>query len=70
MDKSEPVRERVLNAVNAGMRHTDSVAIHADSSEAFVRRILNGLADDGNIQKIIGRAHNTYLPIDGELNDQ
>lgn len=62
MEKSETVRERVLNAVNAGMRHTDSVAIFADSSEAFVRRVLNELASDGEIQKISGRAHHTYIP--------
>ena len=66
MEKSETVRERVLNAVNAGMRHTDSVAIFADSSEAFVRRVLNELADEGEIQKIAGRAHHTYLPKEEE----
>ena len=67
MNKHETVRERVLNAVNSGMRHTDSVAIHVDSSEAFVRRVLNELAADGEIQKISGRAHHTYLPMgDGE----
>jgi diketogulonate reductase-like aldo/keto reductase len=62
MEKSKTVRERALEAVNAGMRHADSVAIYADSSEAFVRRILNDLANDGEIQKIIGRSHHTYLP--------
>jgi DNA-binding IscR family transcriptional regulator len=64
MEKSETVRERALNAVNAGMCHVDSVAIFADSSEAFVRRILNELAAEGEIQKITGRAHHTYLPIE------
>lgn len=60
--EKQTVRERVLNAVNAGMCHVDSVALHADSSEAFVRRVLNELADEGEIQKITGRAHHTYLP--------
>ena len=62
MEKSETIRERVLDAVNTGMRHTDSVAIVADSSEAYCRRVLNELAADGEIQKITGRAHHTYLP--------
>ena len=64
---NKTVRERVLIAVNAGMCHVDSIAIHSDSSEAFVRRVCNELAADGEIQKITGRAHHTYLPIDEEL---
>lgn len=63
----EKVRARVLEAVIAGMRHTDSVAIHSDTSEAYCRRILNELAGAGEIKKIIGRSHHTYLPIGGEI---
>lgn len=62
MEKNQPVKERVLEAVNAGMKHVDSVAIYADSSEAFVRRVLNKLAAEGEIKKVCGRAHHTFLP--------
>ena len=58
------VKERVLDAVNAGMEHVDSIAIYTDSSEAYCRRICNKLADEGKIEKVCGRAHHTFLPLE------
>ena len=66
MDKNPSVRKRVVIAVNEGMRHVDTIAIHVDSSEAYVRRVCEELAANGYTTKIEGRAHNTYTPIKGD----
>jgi len=55
-------RDKIMIAIAKGMVHTDSIAMHSDTSEAYCRRVLNELAADGEIQKIIGRSHHTYLP--------
>lgn len=65
MSKAIPVKDRVIDAMKQGCKHVDSIALLADSSETFVRRVLNKLAEDGDIQKVYGRAHHTYL-LNGE----
>lgn len=59
----QPVRERILDALVAGMKHCDSISIYADTSEAYVRQVCNKMADEGLIKKEYGRAHNSYYLI-------
>lgn len=56
------LEKKIIIAIDAGMRHIDSIAIHANSSEAYTRRICNKLAESGNIIKVSGKAQHTYLP--------
>jgi cytochrome c553 len=55
-------KDNIIKAIAGGMVHTDSIALYSDTSVAYCRRVCNELASDGEIQKISGRAHHTYLP--------
>ena len=60
MRKNPTVKDKIFIALAAGMSHTDSIALHADTSEAHCRQVLNKMSDDGEITKECGRAHHTY----------
>lgn len=60
MHKNPTVREKILLALADHLEHVDSIALHADTSEAHCRQVLNKMSDDGEITKVHGRAHHSY----------
>lgn len=56
----QKAREKVLDALGAGMVHVDAIAIFIDSSDAYTRQVCNAMVEDDEIEKVCGRAHHSY----------
>lgn len=59
MGKNSTVKEKIMIAL-IDNKHVDSIAIHSDISDAYCRQVLNDMAENGEIAKTCGRAHNSY----------